>query len=67
VTLGVIPGIGGTQRLVRALGKPRALELMLTGGRLGAAEAERAGLVSRLLPAEQLLPEACALAQKIAG
>jgi enoyl-CoA hydratase/carnithine racemase len=65
VTLGVIPGIGGTQRLVRAVGKSRAMELMMTGGRLSAAEAERAGLVSRLVPPEQLLPEACALAEKI--
>ena len=57
LTLGVIPGIGGTQRLTHALGKSKAMELCLTGRQLTAEDAERAGLVARILPAESLLDE----------
>jgi enoyl-CoA hydratase len=67
IKLGVIPGAGGTQRLTRAIGKAKAMELCLTGRSMDAAEAERAGLVSRILSAEALLPEAIAVAQKIAA
>src|SRR5690606_14405180 len=67
INIGVIPGAGGTQRLTRALGKARAMERLLTG-RLGpAAEAERAGLVTRVGPAEAVLDEALALAREIAA
>jgi enoyl-CoA hydratase len=65
VTLGIIPGYGGTQRLARLLGKGRALELILTGDRIGAAEAERIGLVNRVVPADQLLATAEEMARKI--
>ena len=64
--LGLIPGAGGTQRLTRAIGKAKAMELCLTGRFMGAEEAERAGLVSRVLPAADLLPEAIKTAQTIA-
>jgi len=67
ITLGVIPGIGGTQRLVRAIGKAKAMDLVLTGRRIPAEEAERWGLVSRVVPAEQLMDEARATAEQIAG
>ncbi|MEU9859896.1 enoyl-CoA hydratase [Streptomyces sp. NPDC047971] len=66
ITLGVIPGIGGSQRLTRAVGKAKAMELCLTGRTMDAVEAERAGLVSRIVPAEDLLPEALAVAATIA-
>lgn len=66
IGLGVIPGIGGTQRVVRAIGYPKAAELVLTGRRIDAAEAERIGIVSRVVPAERLLEEAEALATSIA-
>ena len=65
--LGVIPGYGGTQRLTRATGSGRALEMMLTGAELSAEEALRVGLVNRVVAPAELLPEAEALAQKIAG
>jgi enoyl-CoA hydratase len=67
VKLGVIPGIGGSQRLTRAVGKAKAMELCLTGRTMDAVEAERAGLVSRIVPADQLLDEAWSLAETIAG
>ncbi|KFG71873.1 enoyl-CoA hydratase [Streptomyces mutabilis] len=66
IKLGVIPGIGGSQRLTRAVGKAKAMELCLTGRTMDAAEAERAGLVSRVVPAEQLLGEALAVAETVA-
>jgi enoyl-CoA hydratase len=67
ITLGVIPGAGGTQRLTRAIGKAKAMDLVLTGRMMDAAEAERSGLVSRVVPLEKLLEEALAAAEKIAG
>ncbi|MFF3002651.1 enoyl-CoA hydratase [Kitasatospora sp. NPDC057940] len=67
IKLGVIPGIGGSQRLTRAVGKAKAMELCLTGRMMGAEEAERAGLVSRIVPADQLLAEALAVAGTIAA
>ena len=66
ITLGVMPGIGGTQRLTRFVGKSKAMEMCLTGRNMDAAEAERAGLVSRVVPAADLLPEAMKSAHKIA-
>jgi enoyl-CoA hydratase len=65
VTLGIIPGYGGTQRMARLLGKGRALELILTGDRIGAAEAERIGLVNKVVPADQLMQTCEELARKI--
>jgi enoyl-CoA hydratase len=67
INLGVIPGIGGTQRLPRAIGKYKAAELILTGRTMGAEEAERAGLVSRIVPADDLLSEAGKVAESIAS
>jgi enoyl-CoA hydratase len=67
VGLGVIPGIGGTQRLVRAVGYPKAAEIILTGRRVGAEEAERIGLVSRVVAADALLEEAGTVAAGIAA
>ncbi|MFD5919192.1 enoyl-CoA hydratase [Kitasatospora sp. NPDC127035] len=66
IKLGVIPGIGGSQRLTRAVGKAKAMNLCLTGRTMGAEEAERAGLVSRIVPADRLLAEALATAEKVA-
>ncbi len=66
VTLGIIPGLGGTQRLARAIGKAKAMEMILTGRMMGAEEAERCGLVSRVVPLTELQNEAMAIAQKIA-
>jgi len=67
IKLGVIPGIGGSQRLTRAVGKAKAMELILTGRTIDASEAERAGLVARVVPAEGLLDDALATATTIAG
>jgi enoyl-CoA hydratase len=67
ITLGVIPGIGGSQRLTRAVGKAKAMDLVLTGRTIDAEEAERAGLVSRIVPAAELLDEALQVAEKIAS
>jgi enoyl-CoA hydratase len=67
ITLGVIPGMGGSQRLTRAIGKAKAMDLILTGRMIDAGEAERAGLVSRLVAANALLDEATAVASKIAS
>jgi enoyl-CoA hydratase len=67
IKLGVMPGAGGTQRLPRAVGKAKAMDLCLTGRLMDAAEAERAGLVSRVVPADQVLEEALAVAATIAG
>src|SRR3982751_737779 len=58
ITLGVAPGMGGSQRLTRAVGKAKAMEMCLTGRMMGAEEAERAGLVARVVPANELLTEA---------
>lgn len=65
IKLGIIPGAGGTQRLPRAVGKAKAMDLVLTGRMMDAAEAERAGLVSRIVPADKLLDEALAAAEAI--
>jgi enoyl-CoA hydratase len=67
VTLGIIPGYGGTQRMARLLGKGRALELILTGGRIKADEALRIGLVNRVVPTNQLMSAAEELARTIAS
>jgi enoyl-CoA hydratase len=67
IKLGVIPGIGGTQRLTRAVGKSKAMDLILTGRMMDAAEAERCGLVARVVPAAQLMDEAIKMAKAIAG
>ena len=65
IKLGIIPGAGGTQRLPRAVGKAKAMDLVLTGRMMDAAEAERAGLVSRVVPAAELMNVALAAAQAI--
>ncbi len=67
INLGVIPGHGGTQRMVRLLGKGKALELICTGDHIGAAEAERIGLVNGIHPGGELLERAYELAEKLAG
>lgn len=67
ITIGTIPGAGGTQRLARWVGKAKAMDLVLTGRMMGAEEAERAGLVARILPDEELEGEAIKAAQKISG
>lgn len=67
IRLGVIPGIGGSQRLTRAVGKAKAMDMCLTGRTISADEAERAGLVSRIVPVEDLLSAAIATASTIAG
>jgi len=67
IKLGVIPGIGGTQRLTRAVGKAKAMDLILTGRMMDAAEAERAGLVARIVPLASLVEEAVKVAEIIAS
>jgi len=67
ITLGVAPGMGGSQRLTRAVGKAKAMDLCLTGRRMDAEEAERAGLVARIVPADDLLDEAIKAAEAIAA
>ncbi len=67
ITLGIIPGMGGSQRLLRAVGYYKAADLVLTGRLMDAVEAERAGLVSRVVPAEELLETAASIAQAVAA
>lgn len=67
IKLGVIPGMGGSQRLARAIGKAKAMEMVLTGRTMGAEEAERAGLVARVVPVAGLMEDALATAAAIAG
>lgn len=67
ITLGIIPGMGGTQRLIRAVGKAKAMDLILTGRMMDAKEAERAGLVARILPDEGFAEEVHKIAKKIAS
>jgi enoyl-CoA hydratase len=67
ITLGVMPAWGGSQRLTHAVGKAKAMDLCLTGRMMDAAEAERAGLVARIVPADKLMEEALAAAKKIAA
>ena len=67
ITIGILPGAGGTQRLTRAVGKAKAMDMVLTGRMIDAAEADRIGLVARVVPADKLLEEAVSVAEKIAG
>jgi enoyl-CoA hydratase len=67
INLGVMPGAGGTQRLTRFVGKAKAMDMCLTGRMMDAAEAERSGLVTRVVPAAELIPEALKMATVIAG
>ena len=67
ITLGVAPGMGGSQRLTRLIGKSKAMDMVLTARMMDAAEAERAGLVSRVVPADRLIAEALEAAEKIAA
>src|SRR5205085_6975770 len=67
VTLGIIPGYGGTQRLARLVGKGKALEIICTADRVSAADAERIGLVNKGVPADQLMPAAEEMARKMAS
>ncbi|MGQ5700602.1 enoyl-CoA hydratase [Sandaracinobacteroides sp. A072] len=67
IKLGVTPGMGGSQRLTLAIGKAKAMEMCLTGRMMGADEAERAGLVARVVPAAELMAEALKMAEAIAG
>ena len=67
IKLGVTPGMGGSQRLTHAVGKAKAMEMCLTGRNMGAEEAERAGLVAKVVPAADLLDEALKTAERIAG
>ena len=67
INLGIFPGAGGTQRLTRAVGKSKAMDMILTARMMDAAEAERSSLVSRVFPADQLLPEALKIAERLAA
>lgn len=67
IKLGIIPGMGGSQRLTRAIGKAKAMEMCLTGRMMGAEEAEQAGLVARVVPADELLDNVLETAKTIAG
>ncbi len=67
INLGIIPGAGGTQRLTRFIGKSKAMEMVLTGRLIDATEAERSGLVSRVVPTSELLEEALKVAERIAS
>ena len=67
ITLGILPGYAGTQRLVRLVGKGKAMEMILTGGAIGADEATRIGLVNRVIPAADLMPQARSLAAQLAA
>jgi enoyl-CoA hydratase len=67
ITLGIMPGAGGTQRLPRFIGKAKAMDLILTGRMMDAAEAERSGLVARVVAPEKLLDDAMAAAAKVAS
>jgi enoyl-CoA hydratase len=67
ITIGILPGAGGTQRLTRFVGKSKAMEMCLTGRLMDAEEAERAGLVSRVVPGTELISEAVKTAETIAG
>lgn len=67
INLGVIPGAGGTQRLTKAIGKAKAMDLCLTGRMMDVVEAERAGLVARIVPLAELMPEALKAAEQIAA
>lgn len=67
ITLGLMPGAGGTQRLARSVGKAKTMDMVLTGRMIDASEAERIGLVSRVVPADELVETAVAVAQKMAA
>ena len=67
INLGIIPGAGGTQRLIRSIGKSKAMDMCLSGRMMDAEEAERCGLVTRIVPADELVNEALKTAQKIAS